>query len=205
MKPVCPIAPHEGAKLITFAEDQPEYTPLTASVDTNGVVMSEWEPTAEELDSLLAGARIRLWMHTCRPAPLPPLPMPVQLEVSEPLPGKHPLTLLFARVHEANKKWWTDINTGDYPIKRNIGELLMLVTSELAEALEGDRKSLNDDKLPHRRMFDVEIIDALIRLFDIAGALVPDAAAIFQEKMAFNAVRKDHTIEHRLTNNGKKY
>lgn len=119
-------------------------------------------------------------------------------------PTPHPLSEMAARVHHANKKWWVDINTGE-PIKRNIGELLMLVTSELAEALEGDRKNLPDDKLPHRKMFDVEIIDALIRLFDICGGLVPHAAEIFEEKMAFNAVRKDHTIEHRRTDNGKKY
>lgn len=111
---------------------------------------------------------------------------------------------LARRVHAANKKWWHDPATGE-PITRNVGELLMLVTSELAEALEGDRKSLPDDKLPHRRMFDVEIIDALIRLFDIVGGIVPDAAAIFEEKMAYNAQREDHKPENRVKPGGKKY
>lgn len=115
------------------------------------------------------------------------------------------LNSIAARVHEANKKWWTDLSTGEYPIKRNIGELLMLSTSELAEALEGHRKNLMDDKLPHRRMFDVEIVDTFIRLFDIAGGLIPEFGEIFEEKMAYNANREDHTIEHRLSQHGKKY
>ena len=53
-------------------------------------------------------------------------------------------------VHQLNQKWWEDINTG-LPISRNVGELLMLTVSELAEAMEGHRKGLMDDKLPHRR------------------------------------------------------
>ncbi len=114
------------------------------------------------------------------------------------------LELINKRVHEANKKWWEDINTGE-PIKRNIGELLMLVTSELAEALEGHRKDLMDDKLPHRKMFDVEIVDAMIRLQDIAGAFIPEFGAIWVEKMQYNAERADHKPENRLKEGGKKY
>jgi len=107
-------------------------------------------------------------------------------------------------VHSANRKWWIDIDTGQ-PLSRNIGEMLMLVTSELAEALEGHRKDLMDDKLPHRKMFDVEIVDACIRLFDIAGAMIPDFGLIYNEKMAYNATRHDHTIEGRKQAHGKKY
>lgn len=107
-------------------------------------------------------------------------------------------------VNEANQKWWVDINTGE-KLKRNIGELLMLSVSELAEALEGDRKNLMDDKLPHRKMFDVEIIDTFIRLFDIAGALIPEFGEIFNEKMEYNAIREDHKHEARLKAEGKKY
>lgn len=107
------------------------------------------------------------------------------------------------RVGEANKNWWIDIHTGDF-IKRNVGEMLMLVTSELSEALEGDRKSLMDDKLPQYKMFDVEIVDAIIRLFDIAAHLIDDIDAIFEAKMEYNKTRVDHSIEHRKLN-GKKY
>ena len=75
-----------------------------------------------------------------------------------------------ARVHELNAKWWVNLETGE-PIKRNFGELIMLTVSELGEALEGDRKSLMDDKLPHRSMFEVELADTLIRILDYVGGL----------------------------------
>jgi hypothetical protein len=71
-------------------------------------------------------------------------------------------------IHAGNAKWWTDINTGE-PIKRNKKELLALVISELIEALEGERKNLMDDHLPHRKMAEVEMADAYIRLLDYAG------------------------------------
>lgn len=111
---------------------------------------------------------------------------------------------LAARVHHANKKWWVDITTGE-PIKRNVGEILMLAVSELAEAMEGHRKNLPDDKLPHRSMFEVEIADCLIRLLDIAAGMGLDLGGAFEEKMQYNATRRDHTREARLEENGKKY
>lgn len=63
-----------------------------------------------------------------------------------------------------NKKWWTDKH-GKY-ISIPIYQVSMLITSELAEAMEGIRKNLNDDKLPHRKMFEVEMADTFIRLMD---------------------------------------
>ena len=75
---------------------------------------------------------------------------------------------LAKRIHTLNAKWWIDLETGK-PIQRNIGELLALVVSELAEALEGERKNLMDDHLPHRRMPEVEMADAAIRLMDFAA------------------------------------
>lgn len=107
-------------------------------------------------------------------------------------------------VRRRNEKWWQDINTG-LPIERNIGELLMLTVSELAEAMEGHRKKLNDDKLPHRPMFEVELADTLIRILDMAGGLGLDLAGAFIEKMEYNATRKDHTHEARLAPGGKAY
>ncbi len=91
MTPVEP-AVHDGAKLVVFAKNQPEYIPLPASVDPNGVVMTEWGPTAEELDRLLCGGRIRLWLHraigveTCPrcAADVPRLLNPMNIEVIEP-------------------------------------------------------------------------------------------------------------------------
>jgi hypothetical protein len=107
-------------------------------------------------------------------------------------------------VHKANSRWWIDLHTGQ-PLKRNVGELLMLVTSELAEAMEGHRKSLPDDKLPHRPMFEVELADAVIRIFDIAAGMKLDLYGAYLEKMAYNAQRADHLTEHRKSEHGKKY
>lgn len=78
MNPVPPVQPHPGAHRITFAADQPEYAPLPAAIDPAGLVMTEWELTAEELARILAGGRIRLWVWTFR-QPL----QPVAMEVAE--------------------------------------------------------------------------------------------------------------------------
>jgi hypothetical protein len=159
-------------------------------------------------------------------------------------------------VHAANAKWWHDLETGER-IERNKGELLMLVVSEIAEAMEGERKNLMDDHLPHRKMAEVEMADAYIRLLDYAAGfgvdlrflnkkgevvenkgesllyIVDTVTAIdydadninwaiseiqdychahnydlegaYQEKMAYNATRKDHSVEERRKENGKKF
>lgn len=107
-------------------------------------------------------------------------------------------------VHAANKKWWLDLET-QQPITRNVGELLMLCVSELAEALEGDRKGLMDDKLPHRKMFEVELADCVIRIFDMCAGLNLDLEGAFWEKVAYNKTRVDHSIEGRKAAGGKKY
>jgi len=106
--------------------------------------------------------------------------------------------------HAANIKWWQDPATGAR-IERNKGELLMLIVSEIAEAMEGERKDLMDDKLPHREMAEVELVDALIRIFDYAGAFGYDLEGAFHEKMAFNAKREDHTHEARKAPGGKAF
>lgn len=114
------------------------------------------------------------------------------------------INAMAADVHVANAKWWVDINTGE-PIKRNVGELLALIHSEISEALEGHRKNLMDDKLPHRPMIEVELADAVIRIFDMAAGLGLDLGGAYAEKMAYNAVRVDHTLAHRQSAEGKKY
>ena len=104
----------------------------------------------------------------------------------------------------ANDTWWRDPETGE-PIERNKGELLMLMVSEIAEAMEGERKGLMDDKLPHRPMAEVELVDALIRIFDYAGEHGYDLDGAYLEKMAFNEARDDHKPEHRVAAGGKKW
>lgn len=117
---------------------------------------------------------------------------------------EHPLNTLAERCHKANEKWWQDLITKE-PIQRNRGELLMLIVSEIAEAMEGERKSLMDDKLPHRRCAEVELADALIRIFDYAHAYNYDIGGAFEEKMQHNANREDHSHAARLSLNGKKF
>jgi NTP pyrophosphatase (non-canonical NTP hydrolase) len=109
-----------------------------------------------------------------------------------------------AECHEANMKWWQNIETGE-PLDRNKGEMICLMHSELSEAMEGERKDLMDDKLPHRRMAEVELADCLIRIFDYSAAFGYDLEGAYQEKMAYNANREDHKHEARQLAGGKKW
>lgn len=111
--------------------------------------------------------------------------------------------------HEASRNagWWQDPTTGK-PIIENpycFSNKLMLIVSEVSEAMEGDRKNLPDDKLPHRPMREVELADAVIRIFDLAGAYGLDLPCAIAEKLEYNAQRPDHTIESRLAFGGKAY
>ena len=107
--------------------------------------------------------------------------------------------------------------------KSNIGELLMLVTSELAEALEADRKEYftkkedmditirefqyhkqnQDNVFKHifeshiKNTFNDEISDAVIRLLDICEALNIDIETHILLKLEYNKLRE---FKH-----GKKY
>ena len=114
--------------------------------------------------------------------------------------------------------WWTDLLTGRQLVgefaymktphlipPRNIGELLCLVHSEVSEAMEGARKNLMDDKLAHRPMLEVELADAVIRIFDMGGGLGLDIPGAIAEKLAYNARRADHKIENRIAEGGKKF
>lgn len=49
---------------------------------------------------------------------------------------------------------------------RSFGEHIALVSSEVAEALEADRKDLMDDKLPEYSGIAVELADVVIRVLD---------------------------------------
>jgi hypothetical protein len=106
--------------------------------------------------------------------------------------------------HTANLKWWQNPATGE-PVERNKAELISLMHSELSEMLEGVRKNLMDDKLPERRMEEVELVDLLILAFDYAGGFGLNLDGAYREKMAYNASRTDHTHAALLAAGGKKF
>jgi len=101
-----------------------------------------------------------------------------------------------------------NVEKGFWENPRNKGELLMLVVSELAEALEADRKnrySLNNPKdlaalaneedfkdafSKHvKDTFEDEIADAVIRLFDMSAGLGIDLESHIEAKLRYNANR----------------
>lgn len=84
-------------------------------------------------------------------------------------------------------------------------ERLMLINSELTEAMEGYRKNLQDSKLPQYKAFDVELTDALIRILETGYALGIDFELLIKEKMEYNKVREDHKVENREKTNGKRF
>ena len=123
-------------------------------------------------------------------------------------------------IHQSNVTagWWMDLTatqgstnlveharTGTRLGKAIVAEKLCLVHSEVSEAMEGARKNLMDDKLPHRKMIEVELADAVIRILDLSGALGLNIGAAIQEKRQYNSVREDHKIENRMKENGKAY
>jgi len=114
------------------------------------------------------------------------------------------LNELSKEIHEENHRWWHDLNTGER-LNRNKGEMLMLMVSEISEAMEGERKGLMDTHLPHRSMPEVELADVLIRIFDYAGAYGYDLDGAVREKREYNQTRKDHSKEARLAEGGKKW
>lgn len=119
-----------------------------------------------------------------------------------------PLRSLRYEIHSNNKA------KGFWDTKRNFGELLMLVTSELSEALEAHRsgkkanrsKYLNDvmhapafhEKAIERKAFEEhiknsvedEIADAVIRLLDMASGLHIDLEWHIRAKLEYNKGRE---------------
>ena len=65
---------------------------------------------------------------------------------------------------------------------------LMLVTTELAEAVEEARK-MHDNPEQRKLAFEYEMADTFIRLMDLCGALNIDIGARIREKEEKNAAR----------------
>jgi len=104
----------------------------------------------------------------------------------DPMPETIKWNDVAAEIHGINvsKGFWPEEKT-----TRNVGEMLMLVVSEFAEALDAEASGLNDDKLVQYPGVWVEIADAAIRLADGAeafGADLSDEALAAEAGMNMN-------------------
>ena len=75
------------------------------------------------------------------------------------------LNALSKEIHAHNVKvgWW--------PEGRAIENKFQMVSTEICEATEGERKDRMDDHLKYRKMGEVELADTLIRVLDVGGFL----------------------------------
>ena len=133
------------------------------------------------------------------------------------LDEQYSIETLQRKIHQGNVEagWWTDLDTmqslaEECRIRTRFGkalvaEKLVLIHSEVSEAMEAARKNLMDDKLTHRKGIEVELADAVIRILDLCGALELDLAGAIQEKLSYNTKREDHKIENRIKDGGKAY
>lgn len=71
---------------------------------------------------------------------------------------------------------------GFWDQERNVGEALMLVVTELAEAMEAHRKQ-------DKANFNEELADTFIRLFDLCGGMGIDIEAEIMKKCEKNKTR----------------
>lgn len=106
---------------------------------------------------------------------------------------------LSCNIHIDNRdRGWYDNPVDD-------GTRFMLMVSEISEAMEGRRKNLKDEHIPHRSSEEVELADAVIRILDYAGYKGLDIGGAIEEKLAYNRIRPDHSREERSKEGGKKF
>lgn len=123
-----------------------------------------------------------------------------------PLAINHLVDLCHGRSIDAG--WWKGQDINDPTV---VAMKLALIHSEISEALEGHRKGLMDDHLPHLPMAIVELADAVIRICDLAGALSKricvdgvDLGQAITQKLEYNLHRADHKPEARAAAGGKR-
>ena len=94
------------------------------------------------------------------------------------------ITEIQERVHRTAVEhgWW------DSP--RSIGEVLMLLVTELSEAMEAYREgNPESEKIKGFSCMEEELADVIIRLLDLAGKEGFDIEAAVAAKMAYNEGR----------------
>jgi len=91
---------------------------------------------------------------------------------------------LQARIHR------TAVEHGWWEADRPIGEVLMLIVTEVAEAMEAYREGNPDsEKIPGHSKVEEELADAIIRILDYAGGMGFDLESALLAKMAYNDTR----------------
>jgi len=93
----------------------------------------------------------------------------------------------------------------DWLHPEEVATKIALIHSEISEALEAYRTDAMDDHLLHRLGIEVELADAVIRIFELCGTLGLDLDGAVREKDAYNDHRADHKLEHRTRPGGKKF
>jgi hypothetical protein len=71
--------------------------------------------------------------------------------------------------------------------------------------MEGARKDLLDDHLENKSMMEVELADAIIRIFDLSESKGFNIGETIYEKLEYNRSRVDHKTENRMKKGGKKF
>ena len=89
----------------------------------------------------------------------------------------------FASLIDMMQGWFSGVQGFD---RANFSGDCMLVVTELAEAVEADRKDLMSDHIPDFHGRAEEVADAMIRLFHLAGKYNIDLPGAFVQKMHFN-------------------
>lgn len=113
------------------------------------------------------------------------------------------------KIYNQNKEtgWHSDLNGEPFSEEKQkelFPTRIALCHSELSEALEGFRKDRQDDHLPEFENADIELADAVIRIFELAYVMGYDLGNSIQAKLHYNKHREDHKVENRRKNGGKK-
>lgn len=95
--------------------------------------------------------------------------------------------------------YWLSLSHSEWAI--GITKIHMFVS----QAMEGERKSANDNDFPMRLSAEVSLAKALLLIAGYCEIYGYDLVGAIEEKLAYNQQRQDHTYEARAQANGKKW